>query len=419
MTPSSRPCTARGFTLVELLVALTGGLFVSIMVFTLAKDSSRFYMRESRVADATLAAVSGFERLRMDLSRISFMASPNINIDTQNGRLCGNPDNTWPTELRRLAGLRIEPGTPAPNALLAVNGLAPDSIQIAGNFSGVDVVAMSGVVATGTGYRVNLQTRIGQLGRLDYETNVATQATTLADLFPTGRALRIVDEAGMVQYGRISGVNTLNGAAVLLSLAPPLRMRGANSTLCGLHAQSKGYVNVVNFVRYQIRALNSVEGIAAYRQLYEQSTTPWETNRTELVRQEVDVTGTAIANTEEIVAEYAVDLGFGLTVAQTVSNGLPTQLATIADGNAAIVNWAGDITNQATAANQGPHRVRGLRVRLSIRSREPDRSLNIAAGGAVAPGLYRFNVVADGTPQFARVRTLQADIALHNQAVGP
>ncbi len=37
-----KPCK-RGFTLVELMVALSGGLFVTVVVFALARDASRFY----------------------------------------------------------------------------------------------------------------------------------------------------------------------------------------------------------------------------------------------------------------------------------------------------------------------------------------------------------------------------------------
>ena len=60
---SARRRRRRGFTLVELMVAVTGGLFVALAVFAISRQSGRFYTRESRVSDATLGALVGFERL--------------------------------------------------------------------------------------------------------------------------------------------------------------------------------------------------------------------------------------------------------------------------------------------------------------------------------------------------------------------
>jgi hypothetical protein len=51
--------------------------------------------------------------------------------------------------------------------------------------------------------------------------------------------------------------------------------------------------------------------------------------------------------------------------------------------------------------------VRAVRVRLSVRSREADRTAAITL-----PGLYRIKL-PDG--DWARVRTFQADVALQNQ----
>jgi prepilin-type N-terminal cleavage/methylation domain-containing protein len=68
----------RGFTLVELMVAMVAGLFVSMAVFTLAKHASGFAMRQSRIADATLQSVIGFERLQADIARAGFLSSPNV-----------------------------------------------------------------------------------------------------------------------------------------------------------------------------------------------------------------------------------------------------------------------------------------------------------------------------------------------------
>jgi hypothetical protein len=118
-----------------------------------------------------------------------------------------------------------------------------------------------------------------------------------------------------------------------------------------------------------------------------------------------------IQGTTEIVAEYAVDLKFGLT-AVTNLNGLePAQLGTFLDGNVNIPLFAGP-----TSTNANPQRIRALRVRLSVRSAVPDRAAAIVGGPNTpipAGAFFRMNL---GDNQFARVRTLQADVALPNHA---
>ena len=66
----------RAFTLVELMVAMVAAMFVATSVFALAKHASAFAMRQSRVADATLQSVMGFERLQADIARAGFLSSP-------------------------------------------------------------------------------------------------------------------------------------------------------------------------------------------------------------------------------------------------------------------------------------------------------------------------------------------------------
>ncbi|HWZ88918.1 MAG TPA: hypothetical protein VNW92_08710, partial [Polyangiaceae bacterium] len=73
-------------------------------------------------------------------------------------------------------------------------------------------------------------------------------------------------------------------------------------------------------------------------------------------------------------------------------------------------------TGSVFGTSSQPELIRTVRVRLGVRSRESDRAAGIATD-ATAPttqGLYRFNLSAGAEP-FARVRTFQADVALHNQ----
>ena len=70
--PSPKCAPARGFTLIELMVAMTGSLFFTIFVFMLSRDVAKFFQSQSRTSDTTLAAISGFERLRADIAPVSF-----------------------------------------------------------------------------------------------------------------------------------------------------------------------------------------------------------------------------------------------------------------------------------------------------------------------------------------------------------
>lgn len=404
----------RGFTLIELMVAITGGLLVSIVVFALARDATRFYKRESRIGDATLGVVLGFERLRADIARAGFLSSANVRNDPA---LCGTPGQLS-GELGRLASVRITPNATTGNSVLDANGLSPDAIVLAGNYQSADQFPIWGVSSTASaGVQVFLQTRIGPLARKNYRNadnpgNPGKQAI-LDGLFPAQRVLRIVDESGRVQYGIISGVSAGQTPAdnepfITLTPQPTLVYRTVSTSVCGLKSNELGVVSVINFVRYGVTSLSGVDGYAA---LYDEAlgAAPFDANRTELVRTELAATNeqdVTIADSQELVAERVVDLKFGLTVTD------PAGLKTLLPGDEHIVDYAGDVA----AAVRTPERVRAVRVRLSVRSMEPDRATDVEPDLADT-GLYRIDL---GTPglRFARVRTLQADVALPNHT-GP
>jgi hypothetical protein len=106
----------------------------------------------------------------------------------------------------------------------------------------------------------------------------------------------------------------------------------------------------------------------------------------------------------ELITEYAVDLRFRLTVAPSQRN----QLQYITQAN--IAPWAGDPT--IMNPNAGPQMIRSVHAWLSVRSREADRDSTVANPGGP---LFRIGLGSGATAPFARVRTVQARIALHNQ----
>jgi hypothetical protein len=404
------------------MVAISGGLLISVVVFALARDATRFYQRESRVGDATLGVIIGFERLRADIARAGFLSTPNIQDDPL---FCGGPAalSRQPGELGRLASIRLIVDDPAAvnNPVFQQNDISPDAIVLAGNYQSADVFPMWGVSGGGgQPPTVYLQPGIGPLARAGYLTlaNRTDQQTLLDGLFPARRALRIVDEAGRIQFGIIAGTVAGGEPAIQLGSTSVLSFRGAAATACGVKDQELGVVNVVNFIRYELRDLSQSPG--RYAALFNgPGRTPFDANRRELVRAELfaDTTDTIDPTTLEVVVEHAVDLKFGVTVAGPALNALQT----FPPGNASVQTTASDVSTN----DSKPQWIRAIRVRLSARSTVPDREADVAQPDSegevaqdapgVAAGLYRIRV-GSGEEPFARVRTLQADVALPNQS---
>ncbi len=407
---STRPRrTSRGFTLVELMVTLAGGLFLSIAVFLISKHTTALYQRETRAAGANLASVVGFDRLRSDIARAGYMSSPHVRRDPF---VCGNPtgDGSWPALLRSMSSIQITNQAPVP-AVLADNGIAPHRLLLSGNYASTEAFPIRTVFPSASGFTVNLQVNSGAMARIGYHAApVAQRQAILQAVFPPGRAIRIVDKSGRHHFGTLAAVNvnplpTLTVAAS----APALVFRAGTGLGCGLRGEETGaMINTVNFIRYELRSLS---GNAGYAPLFPADPAnpsfgpAYDASRLELVREELDPTGAVVANTTELVAEYAVDLRFRLTVAP--SQAVPLQYV----GDAALAAYAGDPTAMVNTA-AGPQMIRTVHTWLSVRSREADRSANIPV--AAAP-LYRIGLGAGGTAPFARLRTIQARIALHNQ----
>jgi len=263
---------------------------------------------------------------------------------------------------------------------------------------------------------VTLATGNAAMARLGYDpaAPAADREAALRSVFATGRALRITDRKGFSYFGAITDVDVTTTADVILAAAPTIPL-AAGTQVCEISGFCVGCMaNVVNFVQYDVRKLAGSPELPSpdpYAPIYDDGgAAPYEADRTELARVELDVTGTPIQGTLELIAEYVVDLKFGLTVdVRTPATSDPT-LHGILPGSPDVSAFADDpVGNPAVQ----PERIRAIRARLSVRSSEADReqNLNSTLVSGVAPGMFRFKL-ANGA--YARVRTVQSDIALNN-----
>lgn len=406
---------ARGFTLIELLVAVVAGLVVAMAAFALSKQSTRFFHEETRLANAQFETLVGFERLRADIARAGYLSTPNIQAEPYHCRIFGDPPE-WPAPLTALGAVRITSG-PA-HDISTENARQPDSIFLTGSYTTDELFPVRAIQNGGaaSGDQIFLNVTFGPMQRLFRRSLVAVdlsevdpdevdgtiQAAVLQDIFAPGRAIRVLDQAGTVSFGIIESTSMSGGLPrVILSNKTPLPYVSAGNP-CGIAGNETGaQVSVINWIRYQLEERG---GEVEF---------PGDDTALQLVRTELDFTSASLdtpvaLGAAEVVADFAVDLKFGLTHLATGTSPLNPTLVTLPVGHGSVKDVARDVTTNGVL---GPQHIRAIHARLSVRSRRADR----VAAIDTAPGdVLRRYQVAPGL--FARVRTVAADIQLPNLA---
>ena len=332
---------------------------------------------------------------------------------TRDPRLCAIVDADWPVGLRNLASIQLSTPAVVYDALTK-NGRTPPTITLAGSYSSPDVFGAK-IVRDGPNTIFELSVKEGagalrRLGNTGMPDNDAMKA-----VFPLLRALRIVQN-GRQYYGQIVGQAGGAQPTVTINSKPPIQFRSGSAIGCGLSdvvgsGASTPTINVVNFIQYAVQPPQTPTAILGYKNLFDNSKTgPGEAGRTELTRVELDIDGKVVDGTEEIVAEYAVDLNVQVTAVTSTTGCCDPNLAVLSPADPLFPTFTGPVFNSVNT----PELIRSVRARLGVRSREADRGGTIAS--PAGQGLFRFNIGSSEPETFARVRTFQADVALHNQA---
>ena len=405
---------ARGFTLIELVVALSAGLLVSMSALLLSRNATKFFQNEARISATQLAATLGMNRLTQDIQRASFLASRN---NTTDKTLCTN--GALPASLAQFLGLRIRIGgsvathpTDLQQAQYAENAMAPDLLVIGGSMDTSERFAIKWTYMAGGQRVVELQLdgAIARL-RLTASQNQQSLGQILTPIFRPGRFLRFADDGrgqgtlwGIIQSFSVTGSVGAETILITLNNTPAIPIK-TQLTTCGLTAGSNEgvLVSVVSRIQYDLRSLKGdpVYGTLVAPSSATISAVTGEDLRTELVRVELDQNGAEVPGTLELVAELAANLKFGVTKAPLAGSATAF--------NPQMTTYGFDDPTVMT----NPELVRSVQVKLSTRARVPDRENMLAASGRN----YRFAVLQPPIRErFARLRTLHATVALPNQA---
>ncbi len=415
-----------GFTLVELLVAMIAGLLVAAAAFAFSKSATRLFSQEARIASAQLSVLSGFERLQADIARAAYLGTPNMPRDRDFHRVCVPNDvfATWPAGMQTMAGLRITAGNATSGGAQLPDSNYPDSIRIVGSFAANDMFPVANVEAGAQGSIVTLGVNNGPLARSGV---VLGDNATLQAVFATGRVLRIQDMDGNLEFGLITGATFSPTGNPQITTANAIPVKGSGeSPTCGVGGYgTQSQASVLSIIEYGIVNVRGMTGgnASVYQAtLFSEAGSAYgDDTRTELVRREVflgaaDPPPLSADNNVEIVAEYAVDLRFGLWVGDATST--PAGLTYLAPSTAAVYQRTTLANNYVEGTlPTGPESIRAVEVRLAVRSREVDRNAMIdpTLTGTSADGgfMYRFPLPNDAG--VARARTLVATVSLDNQ----
>jgi prepilin-type N-terminal cleavage/methylation domain-containing protein len=447
-----RASGSRGFTLVELTVALLAGLIVAMAIVSLAKESTQTFHEEARSAAAEAALRTAVDRLGADLARAGYMSTGNVLADTNIAKPIGAATPPIPpgmVGLRRLASIHLYEGGSGANGLALSSAqspaLAPDAIDIGGNMTSAEEFEVQIVMPTnGNCQRILISAtspaiyRVAPVG----DTQPAQDLRNVFQPVPAGMStqfvVRVVDDTGRSQFvltcpeATAAGFDPSTGLPYVDvdAVNTPILTAQQTGTLGGIsgYASGRAWVNPVHVVRWEIttaalEAQNQAQYANAMGNLPSGGVDP---NKYDLVRSYVDMaTGQTIPATTELVAEYAVDLDFAFSVDNSLLGaGLPNVVTFAFEDDINNDTWAQDVSLQAPPFTTGPQRIRSVRARVATRSAIGDRTVNVPVNNyGNQQYLYRYCInttpscnAADGTLRWARARTITTEVALPNQA---
>ena len=425
----------RGFTLVELMVSLVAGLIVTIAVVGLARTATTSFYEEARLSTTESAVRTAAERLRQDLTRVSFMSTGNIQLAGGDTVPFGHkaaqlPGAATPSRYgvatANLQGIRIVVGgsfatAQGPNLLSAKNLLNPDSILLTGNYTTDD--SYRGILQVNNDSVILNTTNNPAVSRLlsagsNPNTSVRNAFTpgSLAGAPPPFLA-RVVDVTGCQHYVVLSTAVGAAGTATISFAAaadgnPPIPTSGTaagSAGNCGGTPGDEVTINPVQTVRWWIGPTTAP--------LAPDVAVGQTGNKFDHYREVLDATGASVPSPggPQVVAEYAIDLKFGVSVDSPAALPPPTnQLSFDMDTDGvAIANWT-QAAAGTTTGTPAPQRVRSVRFRVATRSSLPDRDAPLS----LVPGYISRYCVEAAVPckNLARARTIMSEVQLINQA---
>jgi prepilin-type N-terminal cleavage/methylation domain-containing protein len=384
-----RRLRAAGFTLLELMVAMTAGAMVVSSAYFVTGATSAYFREQQRISNMQGSLRDAMDELRRDIARAGFGATPNSTFYPA----C-QPTGIIGTQITALSlvqaqGLAVLDPSGDGHTVDGID-LEADGLFLTGNYATSSEYKTRGVVGGGTSVVVDPNWMSFTRDFVNFANNAFTlDPVAFSDAFRPGRLVRVRSANGSRFFSPIAGVVTPalpNSPSVNLAnpIIAPCAALGAGAT-----------VNPVSIMSYTV--------VPAPALLAPTNAAAVGANNV-LMRTEVNLAGNPVANTfPRVVAERVVHFNVDLVEnTNGVRNG-PPALATV----------VGAAATAAAAAN--PQSIFSVIVTLGIRSSLADNRFPWIAQVNATDELTRYRFDRAGAAA-ARVRIARAEIFLPNIA---
>ncbi|NOZ02349.1 MAG: prepilin-type N-terminal cleavage/methylation domain-containing protein [Deltaproteobacteria bacterium] len=345
--PRARVPAESGFTLVEIMVSLVIATILLGAIFYVYSISTGAYQVQEQLMRAMEQARFGLEELKRDIGAAGFLATPDSTADT----------NVCPKPVSRLQGIYFQRQGDVYEGLTNIN-IQPTAVVLLGAYASPEVFFTQQI--------------LNRVVTLQQTANFPQTQGEFDSIFNANRMLRIVNAEQYEMYYRIASWDFAT-RTVTLTTAPPV---SSPPDYCGIQGFGVGLeVNVVNYIRYILR-FDTRNGAPV-----DEAGRP---NKVDLIREELDPSGTVVNGTRLVVAENIADLQFYDFINDVDATGR--------DPNLVISPYITNVLNPGGGGTLGlgvgarPQDLRFVTIVLTARTEDEDPNLVFTPrAGAFAP----------------------------------
>jgi type II secretory pathway pseudopilin PulG len=392
-----RVAWARGYTLMELVVAAMISLLVISGLYVVYATQARVFRGQEMVSQAQIASRFALQTVRADLQRVGYMTTTDSFDSRVVQKLCETPP------VRILGVTLVQEATPD-GAVWARHAAIkrPDSVTLVGNFTNEEVYWVERISSTGV---VTLQNNFA----IDSTDPFPQDPNVFDQVFVANQTLVRIRHQDKVFYSRVNSADH-GGRTVNLADGPSC----LNSIWDGAE------LNVVNMVRYSVvpATLNAAEAAIS-------GSVKGIANRFDLVREFLSWEDGTTVTTRQVVAENVVDFQVWFMFEDLINNqagpsvdysGAHALAYPLNDANQGLTG-IGICSSGVIGSNSScsPMNIRGAIVRVSTRTPHEDPSFRLPAAPWNPLAYYDVDENSDGA---ARVRSLTSYVDMPNIRFG-